>query len=300
MTSRIDLSRLTRPTIPGLVLTVDEAHAQAIAWLASEYQWVLAEDASDPAWRLSRLLAAREALIRRQIADSVEEVSLAYARGALLDHIGLTYYRLPRLDGESNDDYRQRLADAPELYAVGLSGPWYESTARGVEGVFDARFTSPAPGDGTIYIQANETLLDDMGDAVYPNGIPDAALLAAVTARVTADEERQQTDRITVSACTRQRYDVTVTLTLRAEPDSALTIAEATTALARLARDTDRLGGAVNEALVAGAAVNVAAVAEATVRIASVDTAGNAAAVAAIAGTDSVAPQARNLEVLLS
>ena len=36
MTRRIDLLRLTRPTIPGLVLTVAEAHAAIIAWLNIE------------------------------------------------------------------------------------------------------------------------------------------------------------------------------------------------------------------------------------------------------------------------
>ena len=300
MTTRIDLSRLTRPTIPGLVLTVDAAHTAILAWLESEYQWTLTADASDPAWRLSRLLAAREALIRREIADSVEQVSLAYARGVILEHIGLTYYDLDRLEGESDDDYRQRLADAPERYAVGLSGPWYESVARGVAGVFDARFTSPSPGDGTIYIQANEALVDAMGDPIYADGIPDATLIAAVTAAVTAEETRQQTDTITVSPCTRQRYDVTVTLTLRAEPDSALTIAEATTALERLARDADRLGGALNHELIAGATVNVAAVSSATVQIATVGAMNNATPVDSIAGADSVAPQARNLRVMIA
>ena len=300
MTTRIDLSRLTRPTIPGLVLTVDEAHTAILAWLEAEYQWTLTADASDPAWRLSGLLAAREVLIRRSVADSVEQVSLAYARGVLLEHIGLTYYGLARLEGESDDAYRARLADAPERYAVGLSGPWYESVARGVTGVFDARFTSPSPGDGVIYIQANEALVDAMSDPLYADGIPDAALLAAVTAAVTAEETRQQTDAITVSACTRQRYDVTVTLTLRAEPDSATVLAAARAALARLAETTDRLGGALDNTLVAGAAVNTDAVASASVQIATVDAMDNASNVAAIAGQDSVAPQARTLTVTLA
>ena len=300
MTSRIDLSKLTRPTIGGLVRTVDEVHESILAWLAHEYQWELTEDASDPAWRLSRLIAAREVLVRRQVADAVEQVSLAYATGDILDTIGVTYYGLERHDGETNDDYRQRLADAPERYAVGLSGPWYESTARGVEGVFDARFTSPTPGAGTIYIQANASLVDAMGDARYADGIPDASLLAAVTAVVTAEETRQQTDTITVSACTRQRYDITVTLTLRAEPDSATVLAEARASLARLAQTVDKLGGEIDNTLVAGAAVNFDAVSAATVQIETVDAMGTATNADSIASSDGVAPQARNLVVSLS
>ena len=297
MTSRIDLSRLSRPVIAGVVRTVDEIHAEMLAWLKSEFGWEVPNDASDPRWRQSRLLAGREALLRAQSADSIAQVSLPYARGDLLDHIGITYYRLVRLPSEEDADYRQRLADAMELYAVGLSGPWYESKARGVAGVFDARFTSPSAGNGTIYIQANEVLVDAMGDALYPNGIPSAALLAAVRAVVTAKEARQQTDIITVSACTRQLYDVTVTLTLRAEPDSALVLAEAKKALERLAATVDRLGGALNNALVAGAAVNADAVSSAVVQIATIAGDETSTDVDAIAGMDSVAPKARHLSV---
>ena len=300
MTARIDLSRFSRPLIAGVIRTVDEVHAEIIAWLASTYGWALTEDGSDPAWRLSRLLAARETLLRRASADNIAEVSLAYASGDMLDHIGATYYGLLRLAVEGDDAYRQRLADAPERYAVGLSGPWYEGVARGVTGVFDARFTSPSAGNGTIYIQANQALVDAMGDALYPNGIPNTALLAAVTSAVTADETRQQTDTIMVSACTRQLYDITVTLTLLAEPDSALALADARTNLARLAVTTDRLGGALANPLVAGAAVNIDAALSAEVQITTIDGLGVGVDVDMIVGMDSVAPQARNLVVGLA
>ena len=298
MTSRIDLSRLSRPVIAGLVRSVDEVHAETLAWLLSQYRWDLTDaDASDPAWRVTRLLAAREVLRRRQTADAVEQVSLAYAAGDILDHIGITYYRLQRLTGEGDDAYRQRLADAPELYAVGLSGPWYESVARGVAGVFGARFTSPAPTEGTIYILANEALVDAMGDALYPDGIPDAALLAVVRSAVMADETRQQSDVITVSACTRQRYDITVTLTLRAEPDSGLVLTDARAGLERLVVITDRLGGALNNVLIAGAAVNTDAVTSATVQISAIAPNDVSTDVDSIDGVDSVAPKHRTLTV---
>ena len=225
--------------------------------------------------------------------------SVTYARGAILDHIGITYYRLARLPAEADDDYRLRLADAPELYAVGLSGPWYESVARRVAGVLDARFHSAVPTEGTVYIQANEAAIDPQGDALYPDGIPDAALLAAVRAVVTADDVRQQSDVITVVACTRLRYDVLVTITIRAEPDSALVLAEARANLLRLASITDRLGGALSATLVAGAAVNADAVLSAEVQIWTV-IAGGVARVDAIASVDSVAPQHRTLSVELA
>ena len=294
MTTGIDLSRLTRPEVAGLQLSVDEVHREILAWLATQYDWTLTVDGSDPAWRVSRLLAAREAMIRQAIADSLAQASLAYAEKDNLDHVGTTYYLLERLEAETDDAYRQRLAAAFERYAVGLSGPWYESVARGVTGVADARVTTPAPGDVTVYILANEALVDAMGDPIYANGIPTQALLDAVEGAVTADENRQQTDSVTVSACTRISYSVTVTLTLRAEPDSATVLAAARQGLADLSRDVDVLGGALTKEVIAGAAVDPAQVTAAQIVIRNDDTGTN---VDSIAGMDSVAPKAGTLTV---
>ena len=298
MTTPIDLSRLSRPEVPGLVLSVDEVHAELLDWLAMQHDWVITRDAADPAWRLTRLWAAREALLRQSVADTLAQGSLAYASGQNLDHIGVTYYSLPRLDGEDDARYRERLSGAFERYAVGLSGPWYESIARGVAGVADARVTTPAAGTVRIFVLADGALVDAMGDALYPDGIPDADLLAAVVGVVTADENRQQTDTVEVMACTRQLYDVTVMLTLFAEPDSAAVLAAARAGLAELARRAGRLAGQVTAELIAAATVNIAAVAAASVVLEEVRAAslavgaGNAAfmvaAVVAGAGGNSV------------
>ena len=270
MTTPIDLSRLSRPEVPGLLLSVDEVHEELLDYLATRHDWAVTRAASDPAWRLTRLLAGREAVLRQAIADGLAQGSLAYATGQNLDHIGVTYYTLPRLAGEDNDRYRERLAGSFERYAVGLSGPWYESLARGVAGVADARVTTPSAGHVTIHVLADASLLDDMGDVRYPNGIPDQALRDAVIAVVTADENRQQTDTVTVSACTRQLYDVTVTLTLFAEPDSAAVLAAAESGLRDLARRAGRLAGAISTELIIAATVNVAAVSAASVVLAGI------------------------------
>lgn len=296
MATPIDLSRLSPPEVPGLLLSVDDVHDEVLDWLAQEHGWNVTRSASDPAWRLTRLWAAREAMLRQAVADTLAQGSLAYATGQNLDHIGVTYYSLERLAGEDDARYRARLAGAFERYAVGLSGPWYEQVAKGVAGVADARVTTPAAGTVRIFILADSALTDE-GDARYPNGIPSAALLAAVTAATTADDARQQTDTVQVRACTRQRYDVTATLTLFAEPDSSTVLAEARAGLAALARRADLLGGRIDERLVAGAVVNTAAVREAAVTLQSVDSHGAATDVEEVAATDGVAPQARTLTV---
>lgn len=264
-TTPIDISRLPPPSIDGLALTLDECHAALLQALA-DGGWKVTAEASDPAWRLTRLLAGREMLVRQAVADAVRQTSLAYATGTNLDNIGLTYYALPRLAGETDAAYRERLANGFERYAVGLSGPWYESLARGVAGVSDARVVSPAPGAVTIWLLADDALLDaDTGQPRYPAGIPDDALLAAVTAVVTADAARQQTDRVTVSAASRFTFDMTATLTLRAEPDRALALAAARTRLLALLAAQARLGSGVSKALCYGAVVDPAAASDAAI-----------------------------------
>lgn len=263
-TTPVDISRLPPPAINGLVLSLDECHAEMLQALA-DGGWKVTAEASDPAWRLTRALAGREALVRAAVADAVRQTSLAYATGTNLDNIGVTYYALVRLDGETDAAYRARLASGFERYAVGLSGPWYESLARGVAGVSDARVVSPAPGAVTIWLLANAALLDaDTGQPRYPSGIPDQALLDAVTAVVTADDARQQTDRVTVRAATRTTFNVTVTLTLRAEPDRALALAGARSRLAALLAAQARLGAGVSKALCYGAVVDPAAASDAS------------------------------------
>ncbi len=296
----IDLSKLPRPAVPGLVRTLDEVHAELLAWLLAEYDWVVTPSPADPAWRLTRLIAARETLLRQAVADALAQASLAFATGANLDNIGATYYAIDRLAGEDDQAYRERLAAAPERYAVGLSGPWYEQTARGVDGVADARATSPAAGTVRIYIQADDGLLDDAGMTLYADGIPDAALLAAVTAVVTADEARQQTDTVEVSACTRQLYDVTVALTLFAGPDPAAVRTAAEDSLRELAASRARLGLGLSKPLIAGAAVAPPSVQSAEVTLQTIDGGGAATEVDAIEGADGVAPLARTLTVTVS
>ena len=296
MTHRIDVSRLSRPEVTGLVLTLDETHQALLADLEAT-GWTVTADASDPAWRITRLMAGREVLLRRAVADAVAQTSLAFATGANLDHIGLTYYALARKAGEEDADYRHRLADAPELYAVGLSGPWYESSARQVPGVADARATTPAPGQVTLFVQSTDAFVPDSNTPRWPDGIPDAALLAAVEDVVRADETRQQTDVVTVSPCTRRRFDATVTLTLLAEPERERVTADARAALTAFAASVSHLGSTIDRDLLAAAVVDLSAVSGATVALADVDAQGTATPANSITAADSEALLARTLTV---
>ena len=99
MTTPIDLSRLARPQVPGLLLSVDEVQEELLECLERGHGWVLTRSAADPAWRLTRLLAARESVIRRAIADTLAQGPLAYAEDQALDHIGATTTRSCAMPG---------------------------------------------------------------------------------------------------------------------------------------------------------------------------------------------------------
>ena len=297
---------MRRPSADGLDLTLDQEHAAQIKWLAGEYGWTIGAGPADPAWRITRMFAARMTAHRAEVLDAMAQTTLAFATKTNLDHIGLTYFGgTARLAGEEDDDYRDRLAHVVDLFAVGLSGGWYEAVARRVAGVADARMTSPAAGQVTVHVLADEALLDDATPpaALYPRGIPDAPLLAAVTAAVTAPDAAQQTDVVTVSAATRQRYDVAVALTVVPGASAPTVLAEARTRLAAVAAARARLAEGVSKAILAGAAAaSIDAVREAVVVLSTVSEADPpvVAPVDAIAAADGVAPEPRNLVVTVA
>lgn len=283
----IDLPRIKRPSVAGLVRDVDSVRAEMRAYCATEHDWEIQESDADPAWRLLGLLALREVMVRQSVDDSMAQTSLAFAGGPNLDSIGLTYFGAERLEGETDDAYRRRAAQSTDRWAVGLSAGWYRAIAMAVPGVIDAQILGAAehgeaagtsPGVVTLYVLADAGLRDSTGAALYPGGAPNAALLAAVTSAVTADDVRQQTDRVRVRAAGLARWDAAVTLTMRSEPDSAAVLREATAALKALAADVTRIGAGVPPALVTGAVVDPAGVRDATVAI-SRDRAAVAAAV---------------------
>ncbi|MGL4755657.1 MAG: baseplate assembly protein [Aeromonadaceae bacterium] len=107
---------------------------------------------SNPAFRGVLAGSYRETLLRQDADDQVRSVMLATATGTDLDHIGITYYRgvdgLPvlRLDGESNDEYRQRLHESPA--GLSTAGPVsaYEFHSKSAHpNIKQALCTSPEP-----------------------------------------------------------------------------------------------------------------------------------------------------------
>ncbi len=302
-----DLSLLPVPTVEGLDLTLDEEHAIELDWLRNEFGWRVANSPADPAWRATRMFAARLTEHRGAVRDAMKRLTLAYADGPYLDHVGVTYFRgAVRHAGESDDDFRDRLAHSNGLVAVGLTGAWYEGIARRVAGVADARAVSrgadhvPPEPEGTvrIYVLADETLVAD-GATLYPRGIPDATLVTAVRDAATARDAAQQLDTVIVEAAARQRWDATVTLTVAPGAASAAVLQAARVRLAAYGARAANLGMPVSKTLIAAAAASGEGVSEGVVVLSTVseDQVPVVAAVEGIAAADGVAPEPRNLVV---
>ncbi len=117
----IDLSKLPAPKL------VEELDHETIfqEMLADLQQRDPTFDAlieSDPAYQILQVAAYRELLLRQTINDKAKARMLAYATGSDLDHVGAD--RQPpvvRKDGESDEQYRARIAMAPEAWST--AGP---------------------------------------------------------------------------------------------------------------------------------------------------------------------------------
>ncbi|AWH15323.1 baseplate assembly protein J [Aeromonas phage 14AhydR10PP] len=114
---------------------------------------------ADAAFRPVLAGSYREALLRQQADEQCRGLSLVSARGSDLDHIGVTYYRqsdgspVVRLDGEGDDEYRQRLHDSPGGLSVAGPAVAYEFHSRSAHpNIKQALCTSPAPVKIRMYL----------------------------------------------------------------------------------------------------------------------------------------------------
>lgn len=206
---------------------------------------------SEPLVKLIEWEAYRELMLRQRVNDAARAMTMAYARGADLDHL-VALLGVIRLelspeseDGlipavmESDDALRRRALLAPEAFSVAGPEGAYIFHALAADGdVLDASATSPGPGVVVV------TVLSRLG-----NGVPSPELLAAVTARVSAENVRPLTDQVIVQAAGIIDYEVEAQITTFAGPDSAVVLAEARRraedyrdACFRLGRDPTRAG----------------------------------------------------------
>lgn len=173
---------------------------------------------ADPIYKALEVAAYRELIIRQELNDHAKGLLLAFASGADLDHLGVTYFKTERLiidagnpsaippvpaTYESDEAYLARILLAEDSYST--AGPieayvYHASSADGQ--VKDVSVTSPAAGQVVV------TVLSHIG-----NGSPDVALLNVVEAAL-GDDVRPITDALTVQAASILTFTVDATLTI--------------------------------------------------------------------------------------
>jgi phage-related baseplate assembly protein len=250
--SAIDPSALLPPQAIQTISVEEEFAAMRDELIAKDptLETVLALD-SEPLTTLLQACALRVSNVRQESNDRVKGLLLAFAVGADLDHIGLTYYRTARLvldPGdpsavpprdpvyETDDDYRARCLIAEDGYST--AGPvgayvYHAKSASGdvkgvdaISPVFERLVLTPEqeaalPPGAQAYIVVEDYGLADPTPAsvVVPvlsrlgDGTPDQALLDAITAALD-DDVRPLTDEVIVQAATIIDYTVNATLTV--------------------------------------------------------------------------------------
>lgn len=236
LANRIDLSRLPPVTyVPQL--SIDQITQESIDFLRAQDNVVVPVDPADPAYRLIRSLSYRERLLRQQLEEACKQTSLAYAEGDALEHIGITYHRTPRLNNEGIEEYRQRIALAPEGRTVAGSENSY---------IFHALSASALVKDVSFYSPLeNEVVLTVLSTS--ESGIPDQSLLDQVSSAVNPFDVRAQGDRVTVQAAEVIYYIVNATLTVKKGVDTSLVVNAAKEKAREYADREQRLGGFIDD-----------------------------------------------------
>lgn len=200
---------------------------------------------SEPLLQLLQEDSYREMLLRAAVQDAGKGNLLAFAEGAVLDHLAAFYGVARQVVQEADDTasppqaeileddsrLRARVQLAPEGFttagSLGSYTFWGMSAAPQVKDV--AVMETATPGEVRIVVLSTEG-----------NGTPDAALLALVDE--TTQPRRPLTDHVTVEAAMVQSYAVEAELTLYDGPDAELVRQASLAAVQAFVDDHHRLG----------------------------------------------------------
>lgn len=256
MTTAIDLSRLPPPTILDnldfeailaerksrlLDLTPEDEREDLAALLNLE---------SEPLTKFLEESAYRELLLRQTQNERARSLLLAYAAGAELDHIGVTYYRTDRLTLDAGDpealppvpptleadrDYRRRILLAQDSWSTAGPKRAYEYWALSAHAdVKDANASTPAPGEVLISVLSRQG-----------SGAADLALLDAVREAVNDEWVAPQTDLVSVQSASIVVYECVAALEVYPGPDPEMVRKEAVARVTEWIEERHRLGASI-------------------------------------------------------
>jgi phage-related baseplate assembly protein len=215
----IDITQLTPPDVIeplDFEAILAERKAYYVSLYPPDQQAAVAaslELESEPVLKLLQDAAYRELVLRARYNDEASAVMLAFAKGADLDHIGVTYYREARLVitpanpaanppvaevKETDESYRERLQLKPESWSTAGPTEAYEFFARSAHGqVKNAKATSPNSGTTVVTVLSHEG-----------TGVPSQPVLDAVTAALNVENVRPLSEEVLVQAAQIINYEI--------------------------------------------------------------------------------------------
>lgn len=252
----ISLDALPKPSIVESldVEAIIAARKARLTELMPELAPVLALE-SEPLTKLIEASAYREILLRQRYNEEALALTLAFATGLDLDHIGLTYYQEPRLvitpaTGttpqvlETDAAYRRRLQLKPASWSTaGPRDAYLFHTLSAHSDILDAGVSTPHPGTSIVAV---------LGRA--ESGEPDPAALLAVQARLNDLEVRPLCEEVIIQAAEVKLYAAHVRVWTYPGADITTKTAEAKAAIQGLVNSRYAVGMDVNRSAIAAAA----------------------------------------------
>lgn len=234
----IDLSQLPAPVAVETLSYEDELSAMKadlVAMTAPDQQESMIKTLSlesEPLTKLLQVFAYRMILVRQEFNDRSKALLIAYAAGADLDHIGVTYYSTQRrvliaADDttdppteavlESDASYKSRLLLAQDGYSTAGAVKAYQFHAKGADpGILDVKPENA--GGGRVRV----TVLYAAGDGTVP-----PAVIDAVSQALNGETTRPMNDTVQVVPAEIGRYVVRARALSPGGPTSDLLVAEA-------------------------------------------------------------------------
>jgi len=225
MAGIIDLSQLPAPEIVNT-----KSFESLLAEIRADFLSRHPESAdaldleSEPVSKLLETAAYLSLIQRQKFKDGAKSLLLAYAEGAALDHIGVTYYHTERLElqaaqpdadppipavMESDEDYKRRCQLAMDAPSTAGSEYGYEYHALSAhEDVKDAKASSQRAGIVGVSVLSR-----------HGSGAASSELVSIVKAALSAERIRPLTDQVDVRSAEILTYAVSAALQLRAGPD---------------------------------------------------------------------------------
>ena len=190
----------------------------------------------EPATAVMRVAAELERMLRGHVNDRIKQVTLAGARGRMLDHVAMTYFggltrRIVTPANaqtgapavlEDDETFRQRIALSPESWSTcGPEGAYlfWALTASG--SVLDVAAYSE--DEGVCLAPRIRVAVLKRADST----LNDAALNELVRATLSRRDIRPMGDQVTVETATALAYNVAITLKLRPGASAAIVAAAA-------------------------------------------------------------------------